>query len=229
MNLSSYVHRWRVGAAAMALMLAAGCGVLPPKAAPPPAFFTLDGTLADAEAAVKPDRDPAMVASAPTLIVNPPQAGAGFDHRRIVYVRRARQLETFADSEWVDTPARMLAPLIVAALDSGGAFRAVVSTPSTAAGDLRLDTEIVRLQHEFGALPSRVRFTLRATITDNRSRLVLAQHDFDEAVPAASEDTYGGVVAAHRATRKVLVALADFCNETARNWRRPPSAAAPGR
>ena len=222
MNPSSFLRRWRVVAAAMALMLAVGCGVLPPKAAPPPAFFTLDGTLADAGDAVKRDRHPAtMLASAPTLIVNSPQAGAGFDHRRIVYVRKARQLETFADSEWVDTPARMLAPLIVAALDSGGAYRAVVSTPSTAAGDLRLDTEIVRLQHEFGALPSRVRFTLRATITDNRSRRVLAQHDFDETVPAASEDSYGGVVAAHRATRKVLVALADFCNETARNWRRP--------
>ncbi len=221
MNPSSFMRRWRVGATAMTLLLATGCGVLPPKSPPPPAFFTLDGTLADSAFSAKTDRDPAtMVASAPTLIVNPPQAGAGFDHRGIVYVRRAQQLETFADSKWVDTPARMLAPLIVAAVDRGGAFRAVVSTPSTAAGDLRLDTEIVRLQHEFGALPSRVRFTLRATITDNLSRRVLARRDFDETVTAASEDAYGGVVAAHRATHKVLVSLADFCEETARNWRR---------
>jgi cholesterol transport system auxiliary component len=222
MNPASIRYLRRMVAAAMTLLLAAGCGVLPPKSAPPPAFFTLDGPLAGDEDAVKGDRDAAtMLANGPTLIVNQPRAGAGADSRHIVYVRKANQLEAFAHSEWIDTPARMLAPLIVAALEGGGAFRAVVATPSSAAGELRLDTEIVRLRHEFGALPSRVRLTLRATITDNLSRRVLAQRDFDETVPSASEDAYGGVVAAHRATRKLLAALAGFCNETARNWRRP--------
>jgi len=67
-------------------------------------------------------------------------------------------------NEWVDTPARMLAPLIVAAVENSGTFRAVVLTPSAATGDLRLDTGIMRLQHDFGSQPSRVRFTLRAYI-----------------------------------------------------------------
>ena len=88
-------------------------------------------------------------ATAPTLIINPPHAAAGFDSPRIIYVRETHKLEYFAHSEWVDTPARMLAPLIVAAVENSGAFRAVVLTPSAAAGDLRLDTEIIRLQHEF--------------------------------------------------------------------------------
>ena len=64
-------------------------------------------------------------------------------------MRETHQLEYFAHSEWVDPPARMLAPLLVAAVESTGTFRAVVLTPSAAVGDLRLDTEIVRLQHEF--------------------------------------------------------------------------------
>ena len=108
----------------------------------------------------------AAAKAAPTLIVNPPHAAAGFDSRRIIYVRELHKLEYFAHSEWVDTPARMLAPLIVAALENGGAFRAVVLTPSAASGDFRLDTEIVRLQHEFGTGPSRVRFTLRAYLVE---------------------------------------------------------------
>ena len=149
------------------------------------------------------------------MIVNPPPAAAGFDSQRIIYVREAHKLEYFAHSEWVDPPARMLAPLLVAAVESSGAFRAVVLTPSAAAGDLRLDTEIIRLQHEFLTQPSRVRFTLRAYLVDNKTRRVLAWREFDAVVPAASENPYGGVVAANRAVQTVLEDLSAFCAEAA--------------
>jgi len=165
---------------------------------------------------------------APTLIINPPHAAAGFDSSRIIYVRETHKLEYFSHNEWVDTPARMLAPLIVAAVESNGTFRAVVLTPSAAAGDLRLDTEIVRLQHDFGSQPSRVRFTLRAYIVDNTTRRVLASREFDESVAAASKDPYGGVVAANRAVQTVLEQLAGFCANAAGNWQ-PPAAEAPKR
>jgi cholesterol transport system auxiliary component len=202
------------------LLLAAGCGGLNPKSASPPSFYSLDAAGADAATAAQP-RPAAIRAgnaahAAPTLIVNPPHAAAGFDSRRIVYVRELHKLEYFAHSEWVDTPARMLAPLIVAALENGGAFRAVVLTPSAASGDLRLDTEIIRLQHEFGAGPSRVRFTLRAYLVEVKSRRILASREFDASVPASSEDPYGGVLAANRAIQTVLGEVSAFCAEAAR-------------
>ena len=153
------------------------------------------------------------------MIVNPPTAAAGFDSQRIIYVRETHKLEYFAHSEWVDPPARMLTPLLVAAVESTGAFRAVVLTPSAAAGDLRLDTEIIRLQHEFLTQPSRVRFTLRAYLVDDKTRRVLAWREFDAVVPAASENPYGGVVAANRAVQTVLEDLAAFCAEAARGTR----------
>jgi hypothetical protein len=87
----------------------------------------------------------------------------------------------------VDTPARMLAPLILAVIENGGAFRAVVLTPSVAAGDLRLDTEIMRLEHDFVDQPSRVRFTLRAYVVDDATRRVIAWREFVETVAATSE------------------------------------------
>jgi cholesterol transport system auxiliary component len=155
---------------------------------------------------------------APTLIVNPPHASAGFDSHRIIYVREPHQLEYFAHSEWVDTPARMIAPGIVAALENTGAFRAVVLTPSAAAGDLRLDVEILRLQHEFGSTPSRVRFTLRAYLVDNENRQVLAWREFDETVVAVQGDPYGGVIAANGAVQEVMQRLASFCAEAAGSW-----------
>ena len=82
---------------------------------------------------------------------------------------------------------------------------------------MRLDTEILGLQHEFLSAPSRVRFTLRASLVESVTRRVIASREFEAAVPAASEDPYGGVVAANRAVQTVLENLAAFCAEAARS------------
>ena len=52
----------------------------------------------------------------PVLLVSPPQAEPGFETQRMAYVRRPYQLEYYAVNQWADTPARMLAPLMVHAL-----------------------------------------------------------------------------------------------------------------
>ncbi len=217
MNALRFTPSWRRGAAGLMLVLAGGCNALLPKPAPiaPPAHYSLDG----APAPVPDSRSGASTrpAAAPTLLIDAPRAAAGFDSRRIVYTREPHRLEAFAHSEWIDTPARMLAPLIVAAVDTGGAFRVVVPASAAAAGDLRLDTEIVRLQHEFGGVPSRVRFTLRATLVDLTTRRVLAWRQFDQTAASATEDPQGGVTAANRVVRSVLDELAAFCAEATLN------------
>ena len=198
------------------MTLIGGCGALLPKATPQPSFYSLDRASAEPRATTRVRSTGAI--AAPTLVVNPPHAAAGFDSQRIIYVREAHKLEYFAHSEWVDTPARMLAPLIVAAVENDGTFRAVVLTPTAAAGDMRLDTEILRLQQNFDGQPSRVRFTLRATMVDNVTREVLAWREFDATVAAASDDPYGGVVAANRAVQSVVGQLASFCTEASAYW-----------
>jgi cholesterol transport system auxiliary component len=209
---------WRF-AAALALLSLAGCGALSPTTTPPPAFYALDSLPVaqppQAAPAAPASRPPALPAAAPTLVVNPPRAAAGFDSQRIIYVREPHKLEYFANSEWVEPPARMLGTLLVAALENSRGFSAVVLAAGSAAGDLRLDTEVVRLQQEFQTRPSRVAFTLRATLVDDKTRRVLAVRQFDAAEAAPSEDAYGGVVAANRAVRKVLDDLALFCRQAA--------------
>ena len=200
----------RLCAVALMLVLAGGCAALRQTKTPQPSFYSLDSAPGEAAPAVG-----ATPATATTLIVNPPQAAAGFDSSRIIYVRQDHKLEYFAHSEWVDSPARMLAPLMVTAIEHSGAFRAVVLTPSAAVGDLRLDSEITRLQQDFSSVPSSVRFTLRAYIVDNATRRVLAWREFDETVVAGSEDPYGGVIAANRAVKAALDQLARFCSEAA--------------
>ncbi len=206
--------RWRLASVSLTLSLltlAGGCEVLKPTISSHPSFYTLSGASVAAIAA------PAQrtASGAPTLIVSPPHAAAGFDSKRIMYMRQADQLEYFAHNEWIDTPARMLAPLIVAAVERSGAFRAVVQTPSTAAGEMRLDIEILRLQHEFLTAPSQVRITLRAYLVDSKTRRVIASREFDAVVPSASENPQGGVVAANRAVQTVLDNLSAFCAEAA--------------
>ncbi|MDR7376997.1 cholesterol transport system auxiliary component [Rhodoferax ferrireducens] len=192
--------------ALVALALAGGCTALRPAAVAQPSVYTLGTVLTAAPVQA--------AASAPTLLVDLPRAAPGFDTAHIVYVRSPHTLEHFAHNAWVDTPARMLAPRIVAALGQGGAFRAVVLAPSAVAGSLRLDTEILRLQQDFSTSPSRTRFTLRATLVDSGTRRVLAWREFDASVAAKTDDPYGGVVAAHGAVQAVLDELAAFCAST---------------
>lgn len=86
------------------------------------------------------------------------------------------------------------------------------------AGDLRLDTEMLRLHQEFGGGPSRVHFTLRVTLSDEVSRQVISWRQFDETVLSASDDTYGGVAAAKNAVQLVMQQLAAHCTRTSESW-----------
>ena len=188
--------------AALAAILALGaCTQFQPVKNEPPNLFALQAEL-DSAAAPKN--------ASLTLAVSPTRAAPGYDSPRMVYVRKAYELESFAKNQWVDTPARMLAPLLVRALEGSGKFRAVVQSPSPVAADLRLDTEIVRLQQEFTAHPSRVHLTLRAQLIDAKSARVVASREFDVIEDAASEDPYGGVIAANRAVREALAELVEF-------------------
>ena len=202
--------RWQMPAmcattALLALGLLGGCAGLLPKPPAAPTLHTLDDGVAPSAVAATPPGIPNG-----TLIVAMPRAAAGFDTPRIVYLRRPHELAFFADSQWVDTPAQMLAPLIVRALQAHGDFAAVVAAPSTARGTWRLDTELIRLQQDFGSLPSTVRLTLRAVLIDSRTQAVVASEVFDANVAATRDDASGGVGAANQAVREVLVELARF-------------------
>jgi cholesterol transport system auxiliary component len=213
----NFFANWqRLAGLSFCVALISGCAALRPEPAPgSPTLYSLDAALK-----AKPSTTPAApLASAPTLLISTPRAAAGFDSPRIIFVREAHKLEYFAHNEWVDTPARMLAPLVVAAVENSGAFKAVVHAPSSASGDLRLDTEILQLQQEFEGGTSQVRFALRANMVEDASRRVVASRVFESLVSAPSANPYGGVVAANQAVQSVLANVATFCVETGGSWR----------
>lgn len=202
-----------VVAALATLALLSGCASsLLPKPPAPPTRFTLDDPAAARPASPSPSPPSrGAAAGAPVLVVAVPRAAPGFDGPRMVYLRQAQQLESFALHEWVDTPARMLAPLLVRALQGSGAFSAVLLAPTSGSGPWRLETELIRLQQDFTTRPSQVRLTLRAVLVDSTNRQVIAWREFDETVATTTDDPAGGAAAAHQATQQVLAALAAFC------------------
>jgi len=145
------------------------------------------------------------------LEVGAPRARPGFETPQMVYVRQPYELEYFAANRWADAPSHMLGPLLAQGLEQTESFRAVVQTPSAVPADLRVDTELIRLQQNFATRPSRIELTLRAELIDVRGKRVLSTKLFDETEDAPTDDAYGGVTAANVALRRILEQLADFC------------------
>lgn len=186
---------------ASAVLLAGCTGLLAPKAENVN-FYVLDARASIKAMPVKRDL---------VIAVSKPRARPGFDTTQIAYVEQSHELNYFAVNRWADTPSQMLGPLLAQALEQTGGFRAVVQTPGPVPVDIRLDTELVRLQQDFGTRPSRVQLTLRAQLIDVRGKRVIATKLFDEAENAPSQDAYGGVIAANRALQRILDQLSEFC------------------
>lgn len=222
---------WRAAftlAVAVIVVLAAGgglsgCTSLLPKPVAAPTLYALDATPAPAStsSSVALARSSAIA----TLVVNTPRAAAGFDSQHIMYVREPYKLEYFAHSEWVDTPARMLTPMLVATVAKSGAFKAVVPASIAATGELTLDTEIVRLQQDFSVQPSRVVFSVRAYLLDAQTRKTIAWRELETVVVATEDNPLGGVVAANRAVQMALQQVTDFCVKGVEQWQSTRSAA----
>jgi cholesterol transport system auxiliary component len=217
-------HRCSLAAAMLAFTVAVLPGLsacsasLLPKPPAAAARYTLDAVGPAASAAVTWAQSTppaagatASAADAPVLLVAQPSAAPGYDSVRLLYRRQPQQLEAFAFHEWAEPPARLLAPMLVQALQGSGAFRAVLLAPTSGTGALRLETELVRLQHDFSAQPSAVRLTLRAVLIDTATRRVIASQVFDATAAAARDDPVAGVAAAQQATQRVLGELAAAC------------------
>lgn len=75
-----------------------------------------------------------------------PRARAGFDTAQMAYQQHPHQLQYFAVNRWLDTPVRMLEPLMLQALEQSPGVNALVRASGSILADVRLDTELIRLQ-----------------------------------------------------------------------------------
>jgi len=186
----------------ISVLLLSGCSALSGSQVTSQNIYVLDAQTTFKATQVKRDF---------VLAISQPHARPGFDTPQMAYVRKPYELNYYLTSRWADAPARMLGPLLVQAMEQTGGFRAVVQAPSAVPADVRLDTELIRLWHDFATHPSRVQLTLRAQLIDVRGQKVLAVKQFDDVENATSDDAYGGVTATNRVLRRMLDQLADFC------------------
>lgn len=203
------MKRMRAGVLAVGMALTAGCSPLQPIKSEAPKTYMLQAQFQGGAAAN----------GAPVLLVTRPRAHPGFDSPRMAYVKKPHEVEYFSRNQWVDSPEKMLDPLLVQAFEASGAFGAVSRPGGAVMAQLRLDSEIVRLQQEFTVVPSRVRFTLRAQLIDVAGRRILATREFDVTENAASDDPYGGVVAANQAVQRALSEAAGFFATQAKGFK----------
>ena len=199
-------------AATICLGMLIGCAssLLPKPAAQQTVYALGDSSARTLQAPAVPSTTAGL-----TLIVNATRAAPGYDTALIAYQRRTHEIEYFVSSRWVEPPAQMLAPMIARAIQHSAAFAAVVRAPTSAAGELRLDTELVFLRQEFIDTPSVVRLSLHAVLIDSTTRRVVGTRDFEVSVASASDDAQGGVVATNNAVQQLLPLLAAFCAEAA--------------
>jgi cholesterol transport system auxiliary component len=141
-----------------------------------------------------------------TLLVSVPKAQPGFDTPRMAYLLRPHEVSYYAFNQWADTPSRMLAALLAQAMEMTGLWRAVVQAPSTVRAEYRLDCDNLVLEQQFFSA-SRVRLALRAQLIDVKRQSVMDARDFEVFEDAPSDDAYGGVIAANRATARLLAGV----------------------
>ena len=175
----------------------------------PPAAVTMQSYVLELPATARPPNTARPQAAA--LVVAELRTRPGYDTPRMAYVKRDYTLDYYANSQWADTPARMLQPLLVNALEATGHFSSVLRAPASVAAGLRLDAEIVRLEQVFIKQPSHMRITLRVLLSDAHKGQVLGQREFDADAPTSSDDAYGGVRALNQALAPLLNDVATFC------------------
>jgi cholesterol transport system auxiliary component len=142
------------------------------------------------------------------LAISQPTARPGFDTPQMAYLRQPLELEYFATHRWADTPSHMLKPLLAQALEP--MFSAVVQAPVILPANLRLDSELIRLQQNFTSKPSRIQLTLRVQLVNIKDKQIIISKVFDESENVSSEDAYAGVIAANHALQRILDQLTDF-------------------
>ncbi len=113
-------------------------------------------------------------------------------------------------------PAQMILPLLLSALRAQGYFYAVVSPPFSGITNLRLDTQLVKMQQEFLLPTSCVRMVIQAQLINNTTNRIVASRRFETVVSAPENNPYSGVRSANKAAAVLSQKIARFCVRSAR-------------
>lgn len=154
-----------------------------------------------------------LASSGQSLLVSPVLSNPGYNLADMAYTPQPHQLEYFAHHRWVDTPARMLGPLLVQAASYSGLFSSVAESSSRTRSDLRLDTRLLHLRQEAAEEQGKLRLAVRFSLVDVDRAVLLGSRELHFSEPMATNTPVSGVEAANRAVARLLSALQVYLAE----------------
>jgi len=146
-----------------------------------------------------------------TLMVTQPATSQIYNTTQMAYTMQPYQVAYFAKSRWADTPPQMLQSLLAEALQNTHYFYAVGVSPVLGQYDYVLNMQLVQFVQRFSGRGSEVLITLRTQISKPADNQVIAAKQFVIVEPAPANTPYGGVVAANKATARLLMQITRFC------------------
>lgn len=147
---------------------------------------------------------PERPGAGPSLLIAPVLTAPGFDRSAMAYMRHPHEVEYFALHRWVDSPARMLEPLLVRAAEQTGLFRSVSEAGGGTQVDLRLDSRLLYLLQVCRLEPSELQLALRVSLVEMDSGRVIGERTLSVSEPLEIRTPYAGVEAANRAVADLL-------------------------
>lgn len=146
-----------------------------------------------------------------SLFVTPVTSEPAYNKTQMAYTTQPYQIAYFARNKWIATPAQMLQPLIIQALQDSHAFRSVSTSPSTAHFDATLNVHLLELRQIFSNDASVLHLELRAELINAANNYVIATKNIAVTEPVLEHTPYGGVIAANKASATALRMLVEFC------------------
>ncbi|HLJ65020.1 MAG TPA: ABC-type transport auxiliary lipoprotein family protein [Stellaceae bacterium] len=185
----------------LALLLLAGCNVLP-EAAPPPKLYTLT------PASDFPSSLPRSTWRA--LEIEVPAATASLDSTSILLSQSPTRIDRFAQAAWIDRAPQLVQALLVQSFENSGRLAAVGRSSSALHADVALLSELRHFEAAYGgAGPPHAVLELTLKLVSLPERDLLAEHRFEASV-VATQNQLPEVVEAfdaalHQMLREVVV------------------------
>lgn len=145
------------------------------------------------------------------LLVSSIEASPVYNTNQMAYTTKPYEVKYYSKNVWAETPPQMLQPLIIQTLHDTDYFHSVNSYPSIGNYDYLLNVQILELLQKFSGNTSYISLKIRVQIIDAKTSRVMGSKELSVNEPAVQNTPYGGVVAANRATSRMLAELARFC------------------
>jgi ABC-type uncharacterized transport system auxiliary subunit len=159
--------------------------------------------LRDAGVATVPRAQPLVAA----LLIQPLPADALADTVSIAYSRRANEFAFYQFATWTERPVRQLPRLLQQRLQARGVAGAVALAGEPLRADWLLTVGVDTVHHDISVAPGQARVVLTAALFDRRSRVRVAQRQFEAGVSTSSVESAAAAQAMSLAVAGVFDAL----------------------